>query len=742
MDLFAGLNPSQQEAVQHVDGPVLVVAGAGSGKTRVLTHRIAHLITAHQVHPGAILAITFTNKAASEMAARVAELVGDEVAQGMWVTTFHKACVRMLRRDITRLGYQSAFSIYDATDAKRLISQIAKDLNIDEKRLPPRAIQQAISRAKDELIDFETFKQRASGWPDEQIAEVYQQYDLRLKRANALDFDDLITKTVELFTLFDDVKEQWQHRFSHLMVDEYQDTNRAQYHLVNLLAGGRKNVMVVGDPQQGIYAFRGATVRNITDFETDYPNATVITLAQNYRSTQTILQCANALIAQATDVRRTDLWTDNPKGSNVVRYHAADEHDEAEFVARTTERLLASGIRRNDIAVFYRTNAQSRVVEDVFVRLRTPYRVIGGVRFYERQEIKDVVAYARLLINPDDDVSAIRVVNTPRRGVGNRTVELLRNYQQRHDVSFIEACRHAHTIGLTARAAASVDAFVNILDLLRTTAVNGATVSEILKRIMDDTGYRQELEQEGTQEALSREENLRELRSVAHELFERGVVSDGLDGLAAFLDTVALVNDVDALDDEEEDDRVTLMTLHTAKGLEFPVVFVLGLEDGVFPHVRALQQPTELAEERRLAYVGMTRAKQHLYLCHAEQRTLWGGTSYNPPSRFFDPLPQGLIDEEHSDRNLIKRAQSHMQSRGNTVTTRPASRANMRANQPARTRAAEAVSDDVFRRGDTVMHPRFGTGTIIALDGDEASIRFDDGEVKHLMLAYAPIVKC
>ena len=740
MDLFAGLNPNQNAAVKHVDGPVLVVAGAGSGKTRVLTHRIAHLITTHNVHPSAILAITFTNKAASEMAHRVAELVGEDVAQGMWVTTFHKSCVRMLRRDITRLGYESSFSIYDATDAKRLITQIARDLNIDEKRLPPRAIQQAISRAKDELIDFDTFTQNASGWPDDQIAAVYRQYDARLKRANALDFDDLITKTVELFSLYDDVLEKWQNRFSHLMVDEYQDTNRAQYHLVNLLAAKKKNVMVVGDPQQGIYAFRGATVRNITDFETDYPNAEVITLAQNYRSTQTILSCANALIAQATDVRRTDLWTDNEDGAQVVRYHASDEHDEAEFVARTTEQLLSHGIKRNDIAVFYRTNAQSRVVEDVFVRLRTPYRVIGGVRFYERQEIKDVLAYARLLINPDDDVSAVRVVNTPRRGVGNRTVDVLRQYQARHDVSFMEACRHAHTIGLTARAASSVDAFVNIVDLLRTAAVNGATVSDILKRIMDDTGYRQELEKEGTQEALSREENLRELRSVAHELFERGVVSDGLEGLAAFLDTVALVNDVDALDDEEEDDRVTLMTLHTAKGLEFPVVFILGLEDGVFPHVRALQQPTELAEERRLAYVGMTRAQQHLYLCHAEQRTLWGGTSYNPPSRFFDPLPEELIESHHSERNLISRAQNHMYQRSGGVTTRPASRATKNPT-PERRRSQEPVQDDVFRRGDTVMHPRFGTGTIIAIDGDEASIRFDDGETKHLLLAYAPIVK-
>lgn len=740
MDLLTGLNPSQQEAVRHVDGPVLVVAGAGSGKTRVLTHRIAHLITDHQVHPGAILAITFTNKAANEMAERVAHLIGEDVAKGMWVTTFHKACVRMLRRDIPKLGYQSAFSIYDATDAKRLITQIARDLKIDEKRLPPRAIQQAISNAKDKLIDFETYQTQASGWPEEPIAEVFTQYEARLKRANALDFDDLITKTVELFSLDDDVLATWQNRFSHLMIDEYQDTNRAQYHLVNLLAGARKNVMVVGDPQQGIYAFRGATVQNITDFETDYPDAAVITLAQNYRSTQTILSCANALLSQATDVRRTDLWTENPSGTPVVRYHASDEHDEAEFVARTAEQLLRSGVKRNDIAVFYRTNAQSRVVEDVFVRLRMPYRVIGGVRFYERQEIKDVLAYARLLINPDDDVSAVRVVNTPRRGVGNVTVDTLRTYQARHDVSFMEACRHAHTIGLTARAAASVQAFVNIVDVLRTAAENGATVSDILKRIMDDTGYRQELEQDGTQEALSREENLRELRSVAHELFERGVVSDGLDGLAAFLDTVALVNDVDALDDEEEDDRVTLMTLHTAKGLEFPVVFVLGLEDGVFPHVRALQSPKELAEERRLAYVGMTRAQQHLYLCHAEQRTLWGGTSYNPPSRFFEPLPDALIQVEQSERNLISRAQNHRQSFGANVTTRPAPRGSRRSTQTPR--QVDTPADDVFRRGDTVMHPRFGTGTIVAIDGEEASIRFDDGETKHLLLAYAPIVKC
>jgi DNA helicase II / ATP-dependent DNA helicase PcrA len=719
--LLDGLNPEQRDAVTTVDGPVLVVAGAGSGKTRVLTHRTAHLIRDLGVNPFEILAITFTNKAAGEMAERVGGLVGSGLGERMWVTTFHKACVRILRRELTRLGYRSGFTIYDAQDSNRLIAQLAKEQGVDDKRLPPRAIQSAISNAKDELVDFETYRSRATGWPEIEIAEVYEAYQDRLFKANALDFDDLIVKTVELLQLFDPVLEHYQRRFSHLMVDEYQDTNRAQYHLVDLLAGGHGNLMVVGDPQQGIYGFRGATIRNIVDFETDHPDAAVIVLDRNYRSTQTILDAANGVIAQGSVSRRAELWTDRGAGEAVVRYHADDEHDEAAFVAEECEKLRSDGVAFDDIAVFYRTNAQSRVLEDVFIRVGLPYRVIGGVRFYERKEIKDVLAYARLLLNPDDDVSARRVVNLPRRGIGNRTVEALDWHARREGISFLAACRDAeHVQGLGPRAVGAVGSFVDLLDVLRTQLVEEElSTADLLERIWDTTGYLRELQAERTVEAVGREENLRELRSVAQEVQERGGGQVGEDGLATFLESVTLVSDQDQLDDEDEG-RVTLMTLHTAKGLEFPVVFLVGLEDGVFPHVRSLSDPQQLDEERRLAYVGMTRAQDRLYLAHADHRTLWGGTSYNPPSRFLDEVPDHLVER-----------------RGATRTTSAAKR--------ARDVEVLELGGTEFHVGDSVAHTRFGSGRIVALSGEgeraEATVDFASHGRKHLVLAYAPLVK-
>jgi DNA helicase II / ATP-dependent DNA helicase PcrA len=722
--LVEGLNPAQREAVVTVEGPVLVVAGAGSGKTRVLTHRIAHLIRDHDVNPFELLAITFTNKAASEMANRVGGLVGQRLSDKMWVTTFHKACVRILRRELPRLGYKSGFTIYDAQDSQRLIAQLAKDLGIDPKRVSPRAIQTAISNAKDQLIDFETYKQQAMGWPETQIAEVYVAYQDALFRANALDFDDLIVKTVEIFQLFDAALEHYQRRFQYLLVDEYQDTNRAQYHLVELLSGAHRNIMVVGDPQQGVYSFRGATIQNILDFEADHPDAHVVILDRNYRSTQTILTAANHLIAPSSVPRRAELWTDRGEGDKVVLHRAEDEHDEAAFVAEECEKLRTEGYSFDDIAVFYRTNAQSRVLEDVFIRVGLPYRVIGGVRFYERREIKDVLAYARLLVNPADDVSARRIINLPRRGIGDRTVQAIADHASREGMTFLEACRDAeHVQGLAARAIGAVTSFVDLIDGLAVSLEHDLPMADLLELIWDRTGYLKELQADRTIEALGRVENLQELKSVAQEVHERGTGAVGFEGLEAFLESVTLVSDQDQLEDDL-DGTVTLMTLHTAKGLEYPVVFLVGLEDGVFPHVRSLSEPEQLEEERRLAYVGFTRAQDRLYLSHADHRTLWGGTSYNPPSRFLDQLPRDLVDERRSGGGHRRGGSS-----------------------AARLRDAEVleIGGMEFKVGDQVIHPKFGQGRIAELSGEgekaEATVDFEEAGRKHLVLAYAPLVR-
>ncbi len=1072
-DLLAGLNPAQKEAVTTVEGPVLVVAGAGSGKTRVLTHRIAHLIRDHGVSPFEILAITFTNKAAGEMADRVGQLVGANLAEKMWVTTFHKACVRILRRELTRLGYRSGFTIYDQQDSQRLIAAIIKDQGIDDKRVTPRSVQHEISRAKDELIDFETYKARANGYPETVIADVYETYQQRLLRANALDFDDLIVKTVEILQIFPAVLEHYQQRFRYLMVDEYQDTNRAQYHLVNLLAGGHRNVMVVGDhdqclppdtlvstpggltpiekilpgdvvlgvgggdhvvgshvvdvmkgsyvgafvtarigdtelrgtphhllpvratpvpgthvvylmyradrgyrigrtkavrsfrsgqedagyrvrmnqehgdalwvlavtdelgeaayleslyaaryglptacfhglgrelalddahlemlfdaldtegaaerlmgdlhlhpefphyrPQNGerrqtvnlvmfqdrrqseevgyhriqwtsiredvadqlraagfpvrgngkggwrvetsrrtyrealefvegmqraagldiakrayiagqryelqplshlrrgmtaltvvdgelveapvegidishydgpvydlevedihtfvaagvavsnsIYRFRGATIQNIMDFEADFPDAAVIPLVQNYRSTQNILDAANAVIRNNRTRKPKDLWTEKGSGPKVVRYHADDEHDEAAFISEEVERLRRDeGVRFEDVACFYRTNAQSRVLEDVFIRVGTPYQIIGGLRFYERKEIKDLLAYARLLVNPDDDVSAKRVINTPRRGIGQKTEEALDWHARREGTSFLDACRAAADVqGLGPRAVSAVSSFVDLVAALRTTMEEGMDVPDLVEELWSRTGYMQELQAERSIEALGREENLRELKSVAQEFHARD--PDG--GLDGFLESVTLVSEQDNLETAAEDDegQVTLMTLHNAKGLEYPVVFVVGLEDGVFPHVRSLSDPAELEEERRLCYVGLTRAQDRLYVTHADHRTLWGGTSYNPPSRFLKELPDELVE------------------------VRSATKAGSAAKR-VRDREVLSFDGEEFAVGDQVVHTKFGQGMIVSLAGDgekaEALVDFATVGRKQLLLAYAPLVK-
>jgi DNA helicase II / ATP-dependent DNA helicase PcrA len=728
-DLTAGLNDQQREAVLAVEGPVLVIAGAGSGKTRVLTHRIAHLIRDHDVNPFAILAITFTNKAAGEMAERVGGMVGERLGRAMWVTTFHKAAVRILRRDLTRLGYRSNFTIYDAQDTRRLIARILKDLGIDDRRISPRGVQHMISAAKDDLVDFESFRDRVEGYPDRLVADVYERYQQTLFANNALDFDDIIMRTVELFQLYPEVLAHYQERFTHLMVDEYQDTNRAQYHLVNLLAGTHRNIMVVGDDAQSIYKFRGADIRNLLDFERDYPDAAVIPLTRNYRSTQTILDAANAVIRHNTQQRDKDLWTDRGLGHPIIRYHADDEHDEAAWVSEEVERLRRDeDVRFDDVAVFYRTNAQSRVLEEIFVRVGTPYRVIGGVRFYERREIKDLLAYARILVNPDDEESVRRIINVPRRGIGDKTQQAIGDLARREGITYLEAARRVEEdSSLAPRAVSAVSGFVQLVDLLQTLVDEGTPLPDLIEQLWERTGYMAEIQAEQTIEALSREENLRELQSVAREFQERERVEQGSQrgveqgseaSLADFLESVTLVSEQDDLVDDAG--QVTLMTLHNAKGLEFPVVFMVGLEDGVFPHVRSLGDPTELEEERRLAYVGITRAQERLYLTHANHRTLWGGSSYNPPSRFLKEVPVELVEDRSS---------------------------KLGGSAAKRVRDAEVLEfgGEEFAVGQTVLHTSYGQGRIAALTGSgenaEATIDFDTEGRKHLLLAYAPLVR-
>jgi DNA helicase-2/ATP-dependent DNA helicase PcrA len=722
--LFRDLNPVQREAVAATDGPVVVVAGAGSGKTRVLTYRIAHLIRDLKVPPASVMAITFTNKAANEMRERVAHLVGGAVKQ-MWVSTFHSACVRILRRDASRFGYRSGFSIYDEADSIRLITQCVKDLDLDTKRFPPRNLKAAISNAKNELIDFESFARTDSGFYHEQVADVYRLYQQRLLEASAMDFDDLLMVTVELFGAFPDVLEHYQNRFRYVMVDEYQDTNKAQYMLVKMLTDSHRNICVVGDSDQSIYRWRGADVRNILDFEQDYPDARVIVLEQNYRSTSNILDAANALIANNPRRQSKHLWSDKGPGDRIVRFEGEDEHDEAGYIVDQVEKLFDEGYNPSDIAVFYRTNAQSRVIEDVFVRRGLAYTVIGSVRFYERREIKDVIAYLRSVVNPDDQVALKRIINEPKRGIGDTTIAHVDRFAQRHQITFFEALGRAEEIdALNSGAVRRIAEFLAVMELIRDRAEHGSVEAVVVSAI-EDSGYAQYLESERTIEALGRLENLRELQSVASEFEEanEGAIIDDrpfddmdtFQRLEVFLEQTALVNDVDALDDGAG--AVTLMTLHTAKGLEYPVVFLVGMEDGVFPHMRALGEPVELEEERRLAYVGITRAEQKLYLTSAWSRTLWGATNYNPPSRFLKEVPSELV-EAAEKRDRFARAD-------------------------AKTGPAHTVSSNEISAGDRVRHDKWGLGTVheVVGGGDraEAVVIFDGEGRKRLLLAWAPL---
>jgi DNA helicase-2/ATP-dependent DNA helicase PcrA len=746
--LLAGLNLQQREAVVHVGAPLLIVAGAGSGKTRVLTHRIAYLLAARDVQPGEILAITFTNKAAAEMRERVAALVGGR-AKAIWVSTFHSACVRILRREATHVGLKASFSIYDAADSQRLMSMVLRDLDFDPKRYPPRSFSAQVSNLKNELVDEETY---AAGLDESRhhervLAEAYRHYQRRLRQANALDFDDLIMTTVHVLQAFPDVAEHYRRRFRHILVDEYQDTNHAQYQLVKELVGPvggptggtpPGELAVVGDADQSIYAFRGASIRNIVEFEHDYPDARTILLEQNYRSTQTILRAANGVIAKNPDRRPKNLWSDQGDGAKIVGYVADSEHDEAAFVARQIDALADEhGVRPRDVAVFYRTNAQSRAVEEVFVRVGLPYKVVGGTRFYERREVKDALAYLRVLANPADTVNLRRILNVPKRGIGDRAEACIAQLAERERIPFVAALgRPQDAPGIATRSVTSIRAFTSLLEALQTLLEAGTGVGDLLEAVLEQTGYIAELRASQDPQDETRIENLAELVAVGREFDDTS--PDGT--LTDFLEQVSLVADADDIPDNLDAEQaeaaaqagvVTLMTLHTAKGLEFPVVFLTGMEDGTFPHMRALADPKELEEERRLAYVGITRARERLHLSRAVVRSAWGAPQYHPASRFLEEIPEDLVDWQRSE------------STGTRPSSTPAV-AHLAGRPGVRSPGNRTVV--ALKSGDRVSHDSFGLGSVIRVEGDGeramAHVDFGgDTGVKRLLLRYAPLEK-
>ncbi|MFE3327728.1 DNA helicase PcrA [Streptomyces sp. NPDC059176] len=746
--LLEGLNEQQRAAVVHTGSPLLIVAGAGSGKTRVLTHRIAHLLATRHVHPGQILAITFTNKAAGEMKERVEQLVGPR-ANAMWVSTFHSACVRILRRESKKLGFTSSFSIYDAADSKRLMSLVCRDLDLDPKKFPPKSFSAKVSNLKNELVDEETFADGAADGFEKTLAEAYRMYQARLREANALDFDDIIMTTVHLLQAFPDVAEHYRRRFRHVLVDEYQDTNHAQYTLVRELVGtGYEDLepaelCVVGDADQSIYAFRGATIRNILQFEEDYPDATTILLEQNYRSTQTILSAANAVIERNESRRPKNLWTNAGAGAQITGYVADTEHDEAQFVADEIDRLTDAGeAKAGDVAVFYRTNAQSRVFEEIFIRVGLPYKVVGGVRFYERKEVRDVLAYLRVLANPEDNVPLRRILNVPKRGIGERAEAMIDALALREKITFPQALRRVdEAYGMAARSANAVKRFNTLMEELRTVVDSGAGPAVVLEAVLERTGYLAELQASTDPQDETRIENLQELAAVALEFEQERGAEEGSGTLAEFLEQVALVADSDQIPDEDEEGSgvITLMTLHTAKGLEFPVVFLTGMEDGVFPHMRALGQTKELEEERRLAYVGITRARERLYVTRSSMRSAWGQPAYNPASRFLEEIPD-----------------VHVQWKRTGPMAAPAGPTSGITSSLSSSRARSGPSGFATRRttdkpvialavGDRVTHDQFGLGTVMAVTGSgsdaQATIDFGDAKPKRLLLRYAPVEK-
>ncbi|HEV8056780.1 MAG TPA: DNA helicase PcrA [Nocardioidaceae bacterium] len=785
--LLDGLNPSQRTAVVHEGSPLLVVAGAGAGKTRVLTRRIAWLISQRGAHPGSILAITFTNKAAAQMRERVEELVGGR-AKLMWVSTFHSACVRILRKEIDRFGYKSSFSIYDDADQRRLMAMVCRDLDLDPKQYNPRAVLGWISNRKNELHDHDTAAKHAKNHLEETYAEAFVAYQARLREANALDFDDLIMLTVHLLRAFPEVRETYRRRFRHVLVDEYQDTNHAQYSLVrelcvpqvvkrtvdgDLVGAGTPNgerpdppadapaappraepaeLMVVGDADQSIYAFRGASIRNILQFEEDFPDATTVLLEQNYRSTQTILSAANAVISLNRGRKAKNLWSDAGDGERIVGYVADDEHDEARFVAEEIDRLTDAGSARpSEVAVFYRTNAQSRVFEEIFIRVGLPYKVVGGVRFYERREVRDALAYLRLLDNPADTVSLRRILNVPKRGIGERAQACVEALASQERIPFWEALRRADEApALATRSGGAIRGFVELVEGLQALVAEGAKPDTVLEQVLGRSGYLRELEESTDPQDETRVENLSELLAVAREFSDEAAAAEAAT-LGQFLERVALVADSDQIPDAETEGSggvVTLMTLHTAKGLEFPVVFLAGLEDGVFPHLRSLADPKELEEERRLAYVGLTRAQRRLYLSRAVVRSAWGAPQHHPASRFCDEIPATLVDWRRTEEAQTRWGNTSVSSRySGQAPPAPARR------KPATTwTGGSTVTSAAIRRpvpslaaGDRVVHDSFGMGTVVATTGQgeqaQASVDFGTAGVKRLLLRFAPVQK-
>jgi DNA helicase-2/ATP-dependent DNA helicase PcrA len=707
-DYLADLNPAQREAVLTTEGPLLVIAGAGSGKTRVLTYRVAHLISACGVQPNEILAITFTNKAAGEMRDRLEGLLGT-VARAIWILTFHAACGRILRREAARLGYKSNFSIYDQADQVRLTKQCLEDLDRDPKRFVPRGIHAQISNAKNQLIGPDDYLSRVESFYDQTVADVYRLYQKRLHDSNALDFDDMLMLTVEVLERFPEALERWQKAFRYVLVDEYQDTNHAQYRLLQLLAGRHRNLMVVGDPDQSIYAFRGADIRNILEFERDFPETRTIPLEQNYRSTNTILSAANAVIANNRERKEKNLWSELGEGLPVHAIEVEDEHAEARFVAAEIAALVEEGYSADEVAVFYRTNAQSRVLEDVLVRQGIAYQVIGGPRFYERAEIKDLVAYLQVLDNPFDAAALLRIANRPRRGIGDATLNRLRAYADGHGMSLFESLAYPEEAGIGAAPLKNVSTLRTLLISLQA-AAQDLPVPDLIEAVLERSGYAEALEAERTIEAQGRLENMHELVGVGREYLQQGQEPS----LSGFLQEISLYSDQDSIRGEQS--LVTLMTIHNAKGLEFKAVFVIGMEEGIFPHVRSIEEQG-VEEERRLAYVGMTRAEERLVLTHATSRSLWGSRTFNLPSRFLDELPEeGVVVER----------------------LRPASWSGYGARDVTPRADVPALAT-----GDSVRHGTLGEGVVVRVEaGGVVTVRFaDDGAERRLMLEYAPLEK-
>jgi DNA helicase-2/ATP-dependent DNA helicase PcrA len=720
--LLEGLNAPQREAVEHPGGPLLVLAGAGSGKTRVLTHRIAWLIHSGAARPGEILAITFTNKAAQEMRERVELLLGHST-RSMWVMTFHAACSRILRAEAPRLGYTRQFTIYDQADSRRLVKQCLDQIGADTKRFTPAAVQHQISDAKNKLRDAEAYRQLVGSFFEQTVADAFELYEREIHRMNAMDFDDLLVRTVNVMELFPEVRARYAGAFAHVLVDEYQDTNHAQYRMLQLIAGEHRNLMVVGDEDQSVYGFRGADIRNILEFNEDFPEATTIRLEQNYRSTQTILSVANAVISHNRGRMGKTLWTDIGEGDPVRIRELDDEHAEARFVLGQIERLVDEGVSRNEIAVFYRTNAQSRVLEDTLVRAEVPYQVVGGTKFYERAEIKDAIAYLHLLANPQDAVAFQRIANSPKRGIGQTSLSRVMSHAETMGISIWEAAETPESVpGLGTAAVKAIGRFMDTMAGLKARVEQEVPVGDLLEALLSETGYVDALEAERTIEAQGRVENLEALVEAAREFDARA--EEGEDTLDVFLQATSLLSDADTRRDDEG--LVTLMTLHNAKGLEYPIVFIIGCEEGVFPHSRSVEEGS-LEEERRLCYVGITRAMRDLTMTHARRRNVFGAASIGLASRFLNEIPPDLVDREGSSMTSWGREPS--------VT-------NIRPRAMSWGGGGAAAASAEFRIGDDVVHAAFGDGVVTGVEADVVVVRFaSDGSERKLMAGYAPITK-